>query len=799
MGTGRGGPWLRPAAWVLARAETFAWATLVVTVLLTLLGWEMADHEARLVARQRFDDELDAAVSTMTGRMDEYVNALRGGVAFHAASSEVTRADWHDYITASRIETLYPGIQGVGYAVWVAPAQQAAVEARAREEGHRGFVVHPRSDGPAACILYLEPQNERNQRALGYDMWSEATRRAAMERARDTGDAALSGRVTLVQETTRDVQRGVLLYMPVYTRGMPTSSVAQRRLALAGFVYAPFRVRDLLVQVLLPHVHALELEVYDGRVRSAGALLHATSDGAGRTARYEGARTLTIAGRAWTIAARSTPAFERAQDRLHPAVIAGATLMADALLFGVLLLLGRQHRHAHASAQALRHLSESLERRVEERTTALRESREEALRASRMDALVAETASAMAGAGPLAALLQQVADVVLRQLRVTAVRVWTSDGPGSTLRQEAAAGVSIPLGSTTVPVERSRLAAVVRDGLPLHVADISRETAWTRLAWARDPRVRVLVCLPLRVEDCVLGALAVFAPEALGESERAALGRVAQVLALGIERARAGASERAATAAAALTRELEARVAARTAELEATLSEQGSIAYAITHNLRAPLRAIHGHVAMLREAGPANATGSPHLDAIARNAVTLAAQIDDLVRFTVLYRQPVRKELTSAVSAVEGALQELEGAWSGRNVVVAREELPPCVANPELLQEVFRNLLSNAFKFTRRVDAPRVEIGGRVEDAAGGGRQVRYWVRDNGIGFDVRFREAIFGLFHRMHASSEYEGTGCGLALARRIVERHGGRIWADSTPGRGATFTFTLPEPEDA
>jgi signal transduction histidine kinase len=417
-----------------------------------------------------------------------------------------------------------------------------------------------------------------------------------------------------------------------------------------------------------------------------------------------------------------------------------------------------------------------------------------------MDALVAEVASAMGGAGPLAALLQKAVDSTLLHLAVSAARVWTTDGPGTTLRLEAGAGVAMPHGSTAWTDEASLVSGVLRDATVLGVDDVAREPSLSHLAWAHDPRLRALLCLPLQVEDHVLGLLAVFSPTCLAEAERAALVRVAQVLALGIERSRASVSERAAAAAAALTSELEARVASRTAELEATLAEQGGIAYAITHNLRGPLRALHGHVAMLRETGATDPRTVPHLDAIARNAVTLAAQIDDLVRFTVLYRQPVRKELTSAVAVVEGALQELEVAWSGRDVVIVREELPPCVANPELLQEVFRNLLSNALKFTRHVASPRVEIGGTIEDAPGpaGARQLRYWVRDNGIGFDMRFGEAIFGLFHRMHASSAYEGTGCGLALARRIVERHGGRIWAESAPGRGATFTFTLPEPSD-
>lgn len=791
-------PWLGVRAWILARAEACAWGTLVVTVVLTLVGWALADAGVRRAARQRFDSEVDAAAVTLSGRMEEYVNTLRGGVAFLGASREVTRADWHDYVAASRIETLYPGIQGVGFAIWIAPNEMAALEAQVRAEGQRAFAVHPRTGSPAACILYLEPQDERNEHALGYDMWSEHTRRAAMERARDTKDAALSGRVTLVQEAAQDIQPGVLLYLPVYGRGMPTASVAQRRASLAGFVYAPFRARDLLAEVLRGHEQRLELAVYDGTQARGPSLLYTTPRLGAREPRYRGTRTLAIAGRSWTLVARGTPAFEAAQDRAGPATVACATLVADAMFFGVLLLLVRQHRQARASAAALRAASESLERRVAERTTALVASREEAVRASRMDALVAETASAMAGAGSLPSLLQQATDATLRHLPVTCVRVWTLDADGTTLRLEASSGVRTPLGAPVIAADGTGLTRVVRDGLPLEVPDVRMAPEWAPLAWAGDARLRSLTCLPLRVEERVLGMLAVFAPEAPGEVERAALGRVAQVLALGMERARAGASERAAAAVAALNTELEARVVARTAELEATVAEQGSIAYAITHNLRGPLRALHGHVAMLREIGAPDPRSVPHLDAIARNAVTLAAQIDDLVRFTVLYRQPVRKELTSAVSAVEGALQELEVARSSRDIVVVRGELPPCVANPELLQEVFRNLLSNAFKFTRHVATPRVDIGGVAEDVPGGMRQVRYWVRDNGIGFDMRFREAIFGLFHRMHACSEYEGTGCGLALARRIVERHGGRIWAESAPGAGATFTFTLPEPAD-
>jgi PAS domain S-box-containing protein len=241
-----------------------------------------------------------------------------------------------------------------------------------------------------------------------------------------------------------------------------------------------------------------------------------------------------------------------------------------------------------------------------------------------------------------------------------------------------------------------------------------------------------------------------------------------------------------------LTTELETRVAERTAQLQATLREQAQIAYLVMHNLRTPLRAIHARTRILTEEGSLTAEMCGHVEAIAHNAVTLGAQIDDLVRFSTLFQRAVQKQFVASDTVLDEALTELEGERQGREIEIVRTPLPPCWAEPALLQELFRNLLSNAFKFTRTRARARIEISGEVDATHG----VCFTVRDDGIGFDMRFCEKIFGLFQRLNSSGAYEGTGCGLALSKRIVELHGGSIEAQGEPGRGATFRFCLPGP---
>ena len=239
-----------------------------------------------------------------------------------------------------------------------------------------------------------------------------------------------------------------------------------------------------------------------------------------------------------------------------------------------------------------------------------------------------------------------------------------------------------------------------------------------------------------------------------------------------------------------LNEELERRVIERTAELEAANQELNAFSYSVSHDLRAPLRAIGGFSRILKEeyAGQLPAEARRHIERVEDNARHMGRLVDDLLSFSRLGRQPLQTQTISPAPIVREALDRLKPDYEGRTVEIAMGELPPCDADPSLLRHVFTNLLSNAIKFTRKQPAARIEIGCHPE--AG---ELIFFVKDNGIGFDMQYADKLFGVFQRLHRAEDFEGTGVGLAIVQRIIHRHGGRIWAQAEVGRGATFFFTL------
>ncbi|MHB8816758.1 MAG: sensor histidine kinase, partial [Steroidobacteraceae bacterium] len=178
-----------------------------------------------------------------------------------------------------------------------------------------------------------------------------------------------------------------------------------------------------------------------------------------------------------------------------------------------------------------------------------------------------------------------------------------------------------------------------------------------------------------------------------------------------------------------------------------------------------------------------------HIEAVLSQASRMSELIEDLLRLARLGRKPLRKQAVDMRGLVQEVVGELRAAEAARDLDIRIGELPDVQADPSLLRQVWVNLVANALKFTRRRERALIEIGGteRAEHKV-------YSIRDNGAGFDPRRAERLFGIFQRLHAARDFEGTGVGLSLARRIIERHGGSIWAESEPDRGAAFHFTLP-----
>ena len=193
--------------------------------------------------------------------------------------------------------------------------------------------------------------------------------------------------------------------------------------------------------------------------------------------------------------------------------------------------------------------------------------------------------------------------------------------------------------------------------------------------------------------------------------------------------------------------------------------------------------------AVLEDFGPnLPEEGKRYLQTIREGAQRMGELIDDLLAFSRLSRQPLFKQEVDTLALVHSCIAELENQKRARQMEVRVGELPPCQADPALLRQVWTNLLSNAFKYSRMRESALVEIGCERQD----GRDV-YHVRDNGSGFDMKYVDKLFGVFQRLHRVEDFEGTGVGLAIVQRIVDRHGGRIWAEGILDAGATFYFTL------
>jgi PAS domain S-box-containing protein len=240
----------------------------------------------------------------------------------------------------------------------------------------------------------------------------------------------------------------------------------------------------------------------------------------------------------------------------------------------------------------------------------------------------------------------------------------------------------------------------------------------------------------------------------------------------------------------ALNEQLDKRVRERTAELEAANKELESFSYSVSHDLRAPLRAINGFSNLLISDYADKLTGEAlmYLDKVKENANKMALLIDDLLTFSRLSRNPLKKRRVDLRGLVVQVIEELHAESAGREIKWQIGNLSPCQADPALLKQVYANLISNALKYTRPRPEPVIEIGSRKLRG-----QTVYFVRDNGVGFDMKYAGNLFGVFQRLHSEVEFEGTGIGLAIVQRIVNRHGGRIWVEAEVDKGATFYFTL------
>ncbi|WP_052263269.1 sensor histidine kinase [Geobacter pickeringii] len=224
-----------------------------------------------------------------------------------------------------------------------------------------------------------------------------------------------------------------------------------------------------------------------------------------------------------------------------------------------------------------------------------------------------------------------------------------------------------------------------------------------------------------------------------------------------------------------------------TAERDAAVADLAAFSSAISHDLRGPLRTISVAVQILASEHAAGFDDEARtlLSIVENNAGRMGGLIDDIVAFSRVSRQRLQKLRIDMNEMAEAVIAGITSPTEGRRVSFAVDPLPPAAGDPELVRQLLAQLISNAVKFTRPRDEAVIQVGVHGDGT--------YFVRDNGVGFDMAHTGQLFGLFHRLHHKDEFEGNGVGLALVKRIAEKHGGRVWAEGVPGEGATFYFTL------
>jgi len=874
-----------------AKAQRFAllagrlappWLVLLLSLFVTLVVWQLVATQNRESAKLRFDYEVQQAVQGIDERINLHASVLRGARGLLAGSAFVTQADWQRYLQDINVEQGYEGLDAVGLALRVAEADKALYLEAMRALGREDYDIQPPGERPFYFpVTYYDSASMPNSMAVGFDMWSDPMRRAAMRRAARAGRLAVTSTIPLLNGGVG--QRGFTMYLPVYAGGGVPETVDQREARLTAFVFSSYLMSQFLDGLFGPgSAKLLTLRVYDGIRRLPETLLYDSgvyfeSLRPDEPPRFEHLRTIEVGGAEWTLHFAATDAFDRALDRGDEVAVWLIGGPISLILFIMMRALAASRMSAIDAADRA---AERMRASQAHFTAAADNAYDAIVSADQQGNIIyfnpaAERLYGYRAEEAIGQSLMMLASPELQATYAERYAQWMQRPPGGD-DQNVHEAIAVRKDGSRVPVEITTarwqtetgdfVTIVVRDvtarkqveeetrrmssELERRVSERTAELQRTLEEYERadqfrrsvmesavvglvtfDPRGRItsankVFCKllgygedELRGQHWSLLTSPADAERLTPELKRIVteresiinrevelirqdgrvvcvafgtnplivrgevLGSVAAVMDI-TERKHAEARMRTFNA------ELERRVAERTAELKTANEEMESFTYSVSHDLRAPLRHIDGHVQMLLEEfrGELDAAKRQRLERITSAALHMAQLIDDLLRFSRMGKSALHKAPVEMGHLVARVCQSLEEEKQAPAVEWRIGELPTVECDEHLMTQVWANLLSNALKYSSTRDVAVITVEAR--------READHWifsVSDNGVGFDMRYADKLFKVFERLH-TGDFPGTGIGLATVQRIVSRHGGRCWAEGRPDEGATFYFSLP-----
>lgn len=339
---------------LFSKSVLIAWLAFLIALGITFLLFSNAQKNTLQEAKTRFNVSNTETIKDIFTRMHTYENTLNSGTALLTTVEHMNTKKWHIYITSMELSKDYPGFQGIGFSKIIPQKKLSEHIAQMRANGFPNYIIKPAGKREEYhTIIYLEPLDERNRRAIGYDMFSDPTRQQAMIRARDTAQTALSGKVTLIQEDKTDIQAGFLMYVPFYNTQDPLLSQEQRRKHLDGFVYAPFRATDLMKEIMVNKNPDIAIRVYDGSVINDAALLYTSNPSMNDTPLFSKTIPIVMYGRTWTLVFQTLPSFKSIINTYQPRLIVLAGLPISFLLLLTILSFSKTMEQAQTLARKM--------------------------------------------------------------------------------------------------------------------------------------------------------------------------------------------------------------------------------------------------------------------------------------------------------------------------------------------------------------------------------------------------------------------------------------------------------------